>query len=71
MSDRDNDIEARKGRLNKVADEVKDVLSKADFSDMTSEEHTEFTSTLYSIVQQSTRPELQQNTSERQREDAR
>jgi hypothetical protein len=47
--------------------EVEDVLGKYDWSGMNSDQHTEFTSKLYSIVQQKTDPKLQKNTRERER----
>lgn len=51
--------------MDKATDEVKSVLSKFDWSQLTPDQHTEFTSKLYSIVQQGTNPELQKNTRER------
>jgi hypothetical protein len=68
MADRDR---SAIGGLNKSMDnavrEIEDVLDKYDWSGMTSDQHTEFTSKLYSIVQQKTDPKLQKNTS-RERE---
>jgi hypothetical protein len=69
MADRDRS--AIGGSLSKSMDnairEVEDVLGKYDWSDMNSDQHTEFTSKLYSIVQQKTDPKLQKNTRERER----
>lgn len=55
------------GQMDKASNEVRDILAKYDWSGMNSEQHTKFTSELYSIVQQGTNPELQKNTS-RERE---
>lgn len=55
--------------MDKAIDEVRDILGKYDWSSMNQQQHTDFTSKLYSVVQQSTDPKLQENTS-RQRTDA-
>lgn len=48
--------------MNKAIQEVEAILEKYDWSNMTSDQHTAFTSKLYSVVQQSSDPKLQKNT---------
>lgn len=63
MADRDRSaIGGLSGNMDKAIQEVEAVLGKFDWSGMNSDQHTEFTSKLYSIVQQSTDPKLQKNT---------
>lgn len=49
--------------MDKAIQEVEAVLGKYDWSEMNSDQHTAFTSRLYSVVQQSSDPKLQKNTS--------
>jgi hypothetical protein len=49
-------------QMNKAVQEIENILSKYDWSGIDSQQHTEFTSKLYSVVQQSTDPKLQKNT---------
>jgi hypothetical protein len=69
MADRDRS--AIGGSLSKSMDsavqEIEAILDKHDWSGMSSDQHTEFTSKLYSVVQQKTDPKLQKNTRERER----
>lgn len=58
------------GDMQRAAEEVRDVLGKYDWSGMNPSQHTDFTSKLYSVVQQSTDPKLQKNTA-RETESAR
>lgn len=68
MADRDRSaIGGLSGNMDKATREIEDVLGKYDWSNMDSDQHTEFTSKLYSIVQQKTDPKLQKNTRERER----
>lgn len=68
MADR-SAIGGLSGDMDKATQEIEGVLGKYDWSNMNSDQHTEFTSKLYSLVQQKTDPKLQKNTS-RERESA-